>query len=130
LIVVGDVATAELLKAGVRPDVAVIDFLVMRSFVSNDVKKIIDGYNIPIIRVENPAGAISPELHHALETAKPPVKIVVRGEEDLATLPAVLTAPIGSLVVYGQPNEGVVLIEVTEEKKREFQSLLEKFERG
>ncbi len=130
LIAIGDVATAELLKAGVKPDIAVIDFLVMRSFVSDDIKKTIDSYNVRIVRVGNPPGTVTPELHRALETARPPVKIVVRGEENLATLPAVLTAPIGSVIVYGQPNEGMVLIEVTEQKKREFQGLLEKFERA
>ena len=40
------------------------------------------------------------------------MKIVVEGEEDLATLPAILYAPPGSVVVYGQPDEGSVLVKV------------------
>ena len=45
------------------------------------------------------------------------MKIVVDGEEDLATLPAILYAPLGSVVIYGQPNEGSVLVNVTSEMK-------------
>ncbi len=37
---------------------------------------------------------------------------MVDGEEDLAVLPCVLTAPPESVVLYGQPGEGVVLCEV------------------
>jgi len=40
------------------------------------------------------------------------VLIVVDGEEDLAVLPCVITAPPGTVVLYGQPGEGVVLCEV------------------
>jgi len=54
------------------------------------------------------------------------IKIVVDGEEDLATLPAILYAPLGSAVVYGQPNEGSVLVEVTPEKKKHVMDLMNK----
>jgi len=39
----------------------------------------------------------------------------------------VLSAPLGSAVVYGQPGEGLVLVEVTEPKRREFEMLLKQF---
>ena len=129
LVSVGDVVTAELLKAGVRPDIAVVDYTVMRAFVGEDMKRVVDGYNVRVMRVRNMPGTITPELRRALET-QPPVKIVVQGEEDLATIPAVLGSPVGSAVVYGQPNEGLVVVEVTEEKKREFEQLLGLFEGG
>ena len=54
------------------------------------------------------------------------IKIVVNGEEDLATLPAILYAPLGSAVVYGQPNEGSVLVEVTLEKKEQIKDLMKR----
>ena len=57
-----------------------------------------------------------------------PLKIYVEGEEDLATLPAVLLSPTGSMVAYGQPGEGVVLVEVDESKKKEFEEYVEFFE--
>jgi len=43
--------------------------------------------------------------------------MVVEGEEDLLTLVVMVTAPLGSLVVYGQPNEGLVLVEVNGEAR-------------
>ena len=127
LITVGDIVTVGFLAAGVKPDIAVVDFTVMRAPATEKIKRLVDSFDARIVRVKNPAGTITPELRGALKTAKPPVKLIIEGEEDLATIPAVLSAPRGSAVVYGQPNEGVVLIEVTEAKRREFQELLKKF---
>jgi hypothetical protein len=50
---------------------------------------------------------------------------MIDGEEDLLALVAVLYAPEKSLVVYGQPNEGMVVVEVTKEKKTETCKFLE-----
>ena len=127
LISVGDVVTADLLEAGLRPDVAVVDMKVMRLPVDEKTKRAVEAFEATVVRVKNQAGSITPELREALEAAKPPLKIVVEGEEDLATLPAVLSAPLGSAVVYGQPGEGLVLVEVTEPKRREFEMLLKQF---
>lgn len=127
LITVGDVVTADLLEAGLRPDVAVVDMKVMRLPVDEKTKRAVEAFEATVVRVKNQAGSITPELREALEAAKPPLKIVVEGEEDLATLPAVLSAPLGSAVVYGQPGEGLVLVEVTEPKRREFEMLLKQF---
>jgi len=54
------------------------------------------------------------------------IKIIVNGEEDLATLPAILYAPVGSVVVYGQPNEGSVLVHVTSERKKHIEEFIKK----
>jgi len=50
----------------------------------------------------------------------------IKGEEDLLTLPAVLFAPLDSVVCYGQPGKGMVLVKVTEEKKRGALKIAEK----
>jgi hypothetical protein len=50
--------------------------------------------------------------------------VIVEGEEDLLALVAISVAPEGSLVVYGQPNEGIVLVNVTSQKKREIADIL------
>ena len=127
LITVGDVVTARFIAAGVKPDVAVVDFLVMREPAADNLKARIDSLDVKTVHVKNPAGVITPEMRGALDGAKPPLKIIVDGEEDLATIPAVVSSPDKSVVVYGQPNEGVVLIEVTESKRREFTNLLKEF---
>ena len=73
------------------------------------------------VSVDNPAGIITDELIKTLSEAfasEKPLRIFVRGEEDLATLPVILMAPLDSVVLYGQPDEGVVFVKVTEEKRK------------
>lgn len=127
VIAVGDMVTAGLLTAGIKPDVAVIDFIVMRSPASEKIRQALESFKVDVVRVRNPPGTITKELREVLETARPPLKVIVEGEEDLAALPAVLSAPLGSVVIYGQPGEGLVIVEVTERKRREFEKLLKHF---
>ena len=127
LISVGDVVTAEILAAGLKPDIAVMDSKVMRGPAEDKLKRAIEAFEATVVRVKNPAGKITQELREAFKVEKFPLKIIVDGEEDLATIPAVLSAPMGSVVVYGQPGEGLVLVEVTERKRREFENLIKLF---
>lgn len=128
IITVGDMVTYEFLSVGMEPDIAVVDLVAMRAFTSEKIRRSIKSFDVKEVRVKNPAAKITPSLRKALETAKPPLKIIVDGEEDLAAIPAVLASPDGSVVVYGQPKEGLVLVEVNEKKKKEFQEILSKFE--
>jgi pantetheine-phosphate adenylyltransferase len=50
--------------------------------------------------------------------------IFVDGEEDLTAVIAVLLLPLGSLIYYGQPNQGMVECEVTENIKESFFNIL------
>ena len=81
------------------------------------------------IRVKNPAGSLTESLIDAINHAvtHPPVTIIVDGEEDLAVIPMVIAAPVGAIVLYGQPHEGVVLREVTPEAQVTARQLLERF---
>ena len=54
-----------------------------------------------------------------------PVRITVFGEEDLLVLPVCIHAPDNSIVLYGQPNEGLVLVEITTEIRNKAQTLLD-----
>lgn len=129
IITVGDVVSAKLLKNSFEPDMVIIDFATKRSPAGDKNIEKIKKYKVPSVEVRNPAGYITDELWNKIENTDKPVKIIVEGEEDLATLPATLSAPIGSVVVYGQPQEGMVLIEVTEEKKEEFREYLDLLEK-
>ena len=79
--------------------------------------------------MDNPAATLTQELVDVIKdllAGDRRVKIVVDGEEDLATLPAILYAPLGSTVVYGQPNEGSVAVVVTPERKEYAKSIMDK----
>jgi len=123
LVAVGDVVTAHLLDAGRQPDVAVIDGHTEREPVTDDVAAALPE---PDVTVTNPPATLSRELLTALVTALAdgPTVVGVDGEEDLATLPALLAAPLGGAVVYGQPGEGMVLVPVTDESRATARDLL------
>lgn len=53
--------------------------------------------------------------------------VIVTGEEDLLVFPVVLTYPLGTKVFYGQPETGIVMIEVNEVTKQKVLKLLNQF---
>jgi hypothetical protein len=128
LAVVGDTSTRSLLKAGLKLDIVVIDYKVMR--------RPIEPYRLEgrfIIRARNPAGTIDRDAWRALEeavTLKKGVAVIVEGEEDLLVLPLITLLPIGSLIIYGQPHEGLVAVEVTLERKRWAEEFMGRMEAG
>lgn len=130
VIAVGDVVTAHLLRAGRTPDVSVVDGRTKRSAVSDETAAALD--DLPAgTRVKNPAGQLSEAILRALSkalSASGPQVLDVDGEEDLVTLPAVVAAPDGASVVYGQPDEGMVLVRVTPASRETMRELLSRFE--
>jgi len=130
LIAVGDIVTYHFERAGRRPDVALVDGRTKRHAVDDEVRDAVDA-GADRIEAANPAGTLTDELLIALRDAVArdgPTTIVVDGEEDLATLPAVLAAPEGATVVYGQPDRGMVAVDVTPETRAEFRDLLERMD--
>lgn len=128
LISVGDVTSRNILGAGLPLKVAVIDNRVMREEVEPWFPK---GWRE--FHVKNPPGTIRGEVWAVLEEAinlNKGAVVIVEGEEDLLTLPVIALAPIGSVAVYGQPREGIVIVEVTEERKRWTLEFLRRMERG
>ncbi len=129
LVTVGDVVTENILRLGITPNVALYDLKTKRKEYSPDIHE-----NAVFMTVKNPPGTITKALLDAIRKAVRlaergrPVQILVNGEEDLAAIPAVLYAPLGGLVLYGQPEEGVVLIKVTPECKRRCARILSKME--
>ncbi|WML67136.1 MAG: GTP-dependent dephospho-CoA kinase [Methanoregula sp. SKADARSKE-2] len=127
LYAVGDVVTHNLHKNHILPEVAVVDGFTMRSPCSR-----IPAVRGECIRIKNPAGTITGELESALEYAvtHPPVTIFVDGEEDLAVIPLVIAAPMGAIVLYGQPDEGVVFRIIDPEAKATARRFLDHFIRS
>jgi len=131
IIAVGDVVTYHLRMAGHEPHVAVVDGRTKREAVSEEIRQAIDSAGERRVEVLNEPAELSRELLLALREAVDREEnslLVVEGEEDLATLPAVLAAPFGATVVYGQPDEGMVAIPVTEATKAEMRDLLVRFD--
>jgi uncharacterized protein (UPF0218 family) len=128
IIAIGDMTTYYLLKAGIVPDMCLVDDITMRLPVDLEIRKGTAHESFKDVRVDNPPGVITEELMDAIRDnmgSKVPVRIFVNGEEDLAVIPACLYAPASSAVIYGQPNEGVVVVRVTDEKRKETQAILD-----
>ena len=122
VVTVGDVTTATILKEGYTPHVMLIDGITKRG----KYERKFSAENEYLIY--NPAAAIYPEAWSTIATGidnKTPTLVSVDGEEDLLGFPAVLLAPIGSVVLYGQPDEGIVWVPVTEENQSIARKLLE-----
>lgn len=84
-----------------------------------------------IIYTRNPSSTISDELIDSLKSAydvskEKEVLVVVEGEEDLASLVAILLAPRGATVIYGLPDKGVVVVDVGEKEKEIVRKTLER----
>ncbi|WP_406661030.1 GTP-dependent dephospho-CoA kinase family protein [Methanolobus sp. ZRKC3] len=129
LISVGDVTTFHLLNIDIIPDILIVDDRTKREPASDRVVVGTKHEGFKEISVDNPAGVITEDLIDAIGSAidsDENVRIFVRGEEDLAALPAILMAPEGSAVLYGQPGQGVVLVKITKSKKEEIRDLLSK----
>jgi uncharacterized protein (UPF0218 family) len=122
---VGDVVTAHLVRAGRRPDLAVVDERTERAAVADDVAADLPAADVT---VANPAATLTGDLLSALAdaaAAEEPRTVMVDGEEDLAALPAILLAPDGAAVVYGQPGEGMVLVTVDDAARERTRDLFD-----
>jgi len=111
---VGDYISGNLLAAGIKPDIVVVDNRIMREKVTPIV------HGMRQVNVSNPAGTIQEGAWRALNdaiTLKRKLAVVVEGEEDLLVLPLMASIPTGSVIVYGQPGEGLVVVTVTEERR-------------
>ncbi|NYZ75980.1 DUF359 domain-containing protein [Candidatus Micrarchaeota archaeon] len=131
LITVGDECSYSLIKNGITPDIVIYDLRVKRKDIIGEMRDTLGKFNNGEVIVHNPAGVIMDELLASVKDAlqKGKGKVLVKGEEDLAALVVMMYAPNGSLVVYGQPDEGAVLVEENEEVRnravRSFESMEE-----
>jgi len=121
VIAVGDMTSDTILREGYSPDVMIVDGITKRGPYGKQFSASQE------FTIYNPAAVIYPEAWSAVNTAiHDPEKslIIVDGEEDLIGFPAVLLAPNGSAVLYGQPDVGIVWIPVNEENKKIARNLL------
>jgi GTP-dependent dephospho-CoA kinase len=125
LVTVGDRVTETLQEAtGRSPDVFVVDGMERRS--ARGVPQLA---HASLLKAKNPAGRITKEAKSAMKRAfgaERPVMVMIDGEEDLLAIPAVIEAPLGAVIFYGQPLKGVVAVEVDERSKHNAREIMQR----
>jgi len=80
---------------------------------------------------KNPPASINADVWTVLKEAiKENENVFVDGEEDLLVIPCVLLAKRKYGIIYGLPDKGVSLIEVSLKIKKVFRKILRKFKKG
>jgi len=123
LITVGDKTTEKMINFDLIPSLQIIDGFEKRQ--KRDLPKL---GNATELKIHNPAAEITLESIEIIKKAfsmTAPVRITVMGEEDLLVLPVCIHAPENTIVLYGQPNEGLVLVELSTEIRNKAQTLLD-----
>ncbi|HEY8140424.1 MAG TPA: GTP-dependent dephospho-CoA kinase family protein [Nitrososphaera sp.] len=124
VIAVGDATTERIIGFGITPDIAVIDGRERRAKRAYSVV-----YDAKQVKCTNPAGIISAQavktINEALKFTEP-VLINVDGEEDLLALPLFAKAPYGSVVLYGQPLEGMVIVKINSARRKRASDLIKR----
>ena len=127
---VGDICTIKLIQKKIIPNLMIVDYKTKRNIELTEIQmNIIDSVNCKSVEVENKPGTISQELYIEIEGAiksQVVTKIVVNGEEDLATLPVIKHSIIGAKVIYGMPDKGMVVVDVNQQAKERANKLLER----
>ena len=135
IITVGDVTTKTFNDLGFNQDISVIDFKVARKKKFSSLAGLGFSGGEKIFKVNNPAGCITPSLFKAiskifkLKEDNQRIILQIEGEEDLSVLPLILGVPLGSVIFYGQPNEGIVMVNVSEKTKKVAYSLIDQFKK-
>ncbi|HSB57346.1 MAG TPA: GTP-dependent dephospho-CoA kinase family protein [Nitrosopumilaceae archaeon] len=121
VITVGDATTEKLEKFGITPSLQIVDGLekrVQRELPSSDIKT--------TFSCTNPAAQITNESLDAIKKAlhASPARIIVIGEEDLLVLPVCVMAPEKAVILYGQPNEGLVIVKINSDIRNKAQTIM------
>ena len=130
LITVGDVVSLTVNRNGIRPDIAVYDGVTERREMT-EFADLVKSKGWKTVDVINPAGTITSDLVNAVKNAlsgRKKITIRVIGEEDLAVIPCMILAPIGTDIIYGWPGKGMMLITTDEHIRKRTQELLKNTE--
>lgn len=118
VISVGDICTLALLCIGIRPHLAVFDLRYMRKALPQEMALILKREFGNTKTIKNRHGTVSGKLlKNANEIMKKGGAIKIDGEEDLTALAFIKNADAHSIIVYGQPNEGMVIVKPDKKTK-------------
>lgn len=112
---VGDATTERLARLGIAAGIEVVDGQERRA-----ARGAPPGSPATSLSCRNGAGTIEDSALAALRealAAPRPVRLTVDGEEDLLAVPLCDMCEDGSIVAYGQPGEGMVVVRVGAESR-------------
>jgi hypothetical protein len=137
VVTVGDDTTSTLLRHGITPTISITDGKTKRSSIKltkdsryDSLLTYLHDERIPEFRCKNPAGSITDEAYRivvSLIQMKKRTKMIVDGEEDLLAVPMIALLPKNSVLVYGQPNEGLVFTRINSKIQNMAKDLLTRF---
>jgi uncharacterized protein (UPF0218 family) len=134
---VGDATTSKLFSYGIVPDLFIIDGKERRKKRdTSDISSLLLETNrgrASHMRCSNKPGTISGRAIKVVKDALNgpfPIRIFVSGEEDLLALPLFVMAPDGSVIIYGQPLRGMVVVRMNEEIRTTAKNLIHDIRRG
>lgn len=133
IITVGDITTHAFLLNNLPINLALFDQRCQRKPINlNLYSKLKNSLSYSDL-VKNQPGTVSRQAINSFKKILPKIyiekkqaAIQVNGEEDLLVLPLILLSPLNSLIYYGQPNQGLVEIKVTEKAKAKAVNLFKK----
>ena len=123
VVTVGDATSELLIKMGLVPFLQIVDGKEKRH--ERDLP--INDSVVTTMNCKNPAGEITQQSMDTIKkslNSKPPIRIIVDGEEDLLVMPVCLFAPENCVVMYGQPDEGLVIVEITSQIRQKVQNIV------
>lgn len=133
IIAVGDMVVLKLHNYKKQPDISIVDLKNRRAALQKSDISLLKILS-PQYTAINPPGSLDcngitaiKESLAAFLSSHQKQTILISGEEDLLVIPAIVFAPLNTLVIYGQYNLGAVGVLVTESKKKEMLQLLSQF---
>lgn len=133
VIAVGDIVSESIAQHGRQADISIIDGKTRRLILEEDFFSSL----VETKRTEatNLAGTITHEAIEAIQTAITDYAVtgtkqllIISGEEDLLAIPSILLSPLQTVVLYGQFDQGIVVVQVTEQNKKHVYDLFRKFQ--
>ncbi|MDG6923520.1 MAG: GTP-dependent dephospho-CoA kinase family protein [Nitrososphaerota archaeon] len=117
IVSVGDRTTERFSEFGLRPHLEIIDAVERKKKRTPPQLSA----NQTLFRAVNNAGTISSDALQNLLRCLDSItlegkraRLIISGEEDLLVLPVMAFFPIGTCVFYGQPREGLVIVDSSE----------------
>ena len=123
VITIGDATSEILINMGLVPFLQIVDGKEKR----RERELPLDDSIATHLSCVNPPGELTQESIDTIKksfNSKPPIRVLVDGEEDLLVLTTCLFSPQNYVIMYGQPNEGLVIVRITNEVREKVQNIV------